>query len=296
MTDCKHDWHFTSDGTMAMRCKKCGQETGPQIVEQAAEQLAQDMMQDALTIGSAWSKGGKRIDPASVFKDHGAIHSCSYHCDRPECIKAQRDELRERLAQPEQEFIKHHGDDEGWSEWVCPDPDDYLISCCDCGLVHQAQFRVAKYAPAPSEECEVVNDPDLQAQFRMRRHAVTKPQPDSWTPEDTAHRAGGLAQPEQPEQEPVAWEDVLGAIARGWAHPENARKPIDVQLAVAIAKEIQDMYTAPPAAQRKPLTEDQIDDIWNRYCDEMGEASINDAYDIVRAIEQAHGIKGKNHG
>jgi len=24
-------------------------------------------------------------------------HSCSYHCDRPECIKAQRDELREHL-------------------------------------------------------------------------------------------------------------------------------------------------------------------------------------------------------
>jgi hypothetical protein len=32
-----------------------------------------------------------------------SIHSCSYYCDRPECIKAQRDELRERLAQPEQE-------------------------------------------------------------------------------------------------------------------------------------------------------------------------------------------------
>lgn len=28
------------------------------------------------------------------------VHSCSYYCDRPECIKAQRDELRERLAQP----------------------------------------------------------------------------------------------------------------------------------------------------------------------------------------------------
>ena len=24
-------------------------------------------------------------------------HSCSYYCDRPECIKAQRDEMRERL-------------------------------------------------------------------------------------------------------------------------------------------------------------------------------------------------------
>jgi len=52
-------------------------------------------------------------------------------------------------------------------------------------------------------------------------------------------------------------------------------------------------YTNPPAAQRQPLTEDQIDDIWNRYCDEMGEASINDAYDIARAIEAAHGIGEK---
>jgi hypothetical protein len=26
------------------------------------------------------------------------IHSCSYYCDKPECIKAQRDELRERLT------------------------------------------------------------------------------------------------------------------------------------------------------------------------------------------------------
>ena len=25
------------------------------------------------------------------------IHSCSYYCDRPECIKQQRDELREQL-------------------------------------------------------------------------------------------------------------------------------------------------------------------------------------------------------
>ncbi len=48
-----------------------------------------------------------------------------------------------------------------------------------------------------------------------------------------------------------------------------------------------------PAAQRQPLTEEQIDDIWNLYCDEMGEASINDAYDIARAIEAAHGITGE---
>jgi hypothetical protein len=72
------------------------------------------------------------------------------------------------------------------------------------------------------------------------------------------------------------------------------------------------LYTTPPAAQpcpyirstaegthhcalaqRQPLTDEEIDDIWNRYCDEMGEASINDAYDIARAIEAAHGIGEK---
>lgn len=29
------------------------------------------------------------------------IHSCSYYCDRPECIKRQRDELRDRLERIE---------------------------------------------------------------------------------------------------------------------------------------------------------------------------------------------------
>ena len=33
------------------------------------------------------------------------VHSCSYYCDRPKCIKAQRDELRDRMAQPEQEPV-----------------------------------------------------------------------------------------------------------------------------------------------------------------------------------------------
>lgn len=27
------------------------------------------------------------------------IHSCSYYCERPECIRAQRDELRDELAE-----------------------------------------------------------------------------------------------------------------------------------------------------------------------------------------------------
>jgi hypothetical protein len=101
MADCKHDWHFVQGLTERLRCLRCGVMTWPKSVEERT----QEMLADVLTIGSAWSKDGERIDPASVFKDHGALHSCSYHCDRAECIKAQRDELRDRLAQPEQEPV-----------------------------------------------------------------------------------------------------------------------------------------------------------------------------------------------
>ena len=101
------------------------------------------------------------------------------------------------LAQPEQEpvFIKHHGDAEGWSEWVCPDPKNYFMKCCDCGLVHEAQFGVVRYkSETERDDCDVVDDPVLQAVFRMRRS-------EEWTADDTAHRAGGMPIA-QPEQEP----------------------------------------------------------------------------------------------
>ncbi len=85
------------------------------------------------------------------------------------------------------------------------------------------------------------------------------------------------------KQEPVAWLSTDSIGERYLCFD----RPLDSDL-------VQSLYTTPPAAQRQPLTDEQIDDIWNRYCDEMGEASINDAYDIARAIEAAHGIKEKN--
>jgi len=30
-----------------------------------------------------------------------SIHTCSYYCERPECIRAQRDELRQAIAEAE---------------------------------------------------------------------------------------------------------------------------------------------------------------------------------------------------
>ena len=32
-------------------------------------------------------------------------------------------------------------DEDGWSEWQHPRPDHYSMACCDCGLVHDMQFK-----------------------------------------------------------------------------------------------------------------------------------------------------------
>jgi hypothetical protein len=77
MTDCKHNWQFTEGGTGTLLCTRCGAVTGPRT----PEQLTQDMLQDVLTIGSAWSKGGERIDPLSVYRDFEP--SFKLHDSRP---------------------------------------------------------------------------------------------------------------------------------------------------------------------------------------------------------------------
>lgn len=101
----------------------------------------------------------------------------------PAEIDGAMDALRERLAQPEpvqcepQEAVT----EDGWCDWVCPKPTGYLMQCCDCGLIHEVDSRVAKYEPRPSEMFEVVNDPDLQVQWRMkRRDDISPKQPRQW--------------------------------------------------------------------------------------------------------------------
>lgn len=41
---------------------------------------------------------GPIAEPAGSRSAAAGIHSCSYFCTRPECIRAQRDELREEAA------------------------------------------------------------------------------------------------------------------------------------------------------------------------------------------------------
>lgn len=179
--------------------------------------------------------------------------------------------IKEALSQPE--FIKHevkNADD--WSEWVCPDSKNYLMKCCDCGLVHEAQFGVVRYkSETEREDCDIVDDPNLQAVFRMRRS-------EEWTPEDTAHRSGGLpmAQPEQHQDWCASLTQMLMSMPPKPA-PCNC-KPKPEYLAFM------------DTPQRKPLTDEEIERNWQFLYDEEGNPP--DHHDFARAIEAEHGIKG----
>lgn len=61
-----------------------------------------------------------------------------------------------------------HGDEDGWSEWVNPAP-GYLMGCCDCGLVHEMEFVILRFADATTSSGDVVQDPALGVAFRAKR-------------------------------------------------------------------------------------------------------------------------------
>jgi hypothetical protein len=56
-------------------------------------------------------------------------------------------------------------------------------------------------------------------------------------------------------QEPVSWESILGAVARGWCYEENANKTMDTELATAIAKEVHALY---PKREWVGLTDEEL--------------------------------------
>ena len=65
--------------------------------------------------------------------------------------------------------------EDGWCNWVCPKPQGYLMQCCDCELIHEVDYRVVRYESEDSEVYEVVDDPNLQAQMRLRRRDDLSP-------------------------------------------------------------------------------------------------------------------------
>jgi hypothetical protein len=60
------------------------------------------------------------------------------------------------------------------------------------------------------------------------------------------------------KQEPVAWESILGAVARGWCYEENANKTMDRELAIAIAKEVQRLYAKDTSTKHVDETPEKV--------------------------------------
>ena len=59
----------------------------------------------------------------------------------------------------------------GWSNWVYPNPTkNYFFKCCDCGLVHEMQFKAFAEVERKRGAFRVVPLPwPIRAMFRARR-------------------------------------------------------------------------------------------------------------------------------
>lgn len=66
-------------------------------------------------------------------------------------------------------YRSHSIGEDGWTNWIQPRHAKYLLRCCDCGLVHEMQFRVVK-----DEAASKLIDPDKVVKglvvFRARRN------------------------------------------------------------------------------------------------------------------------------
>lgn len=102
------------------------------------------------------------------------IHSCSYYCERPDCVKAQRDELRERLAQPEQEPVV----------WMYQDKSTHEVRFQKHmrGFVdHGATYETPLYTTPPRREWVGLT---LEEIFDCTAH-ITRIQKDDWVATDS---------------------------------------------------------------------------------------------------------------
>ena len=85
---------------------------------------------------------------------------------------------------------------------------------------------------------------------------------------------------EAEKQEPVAWQGVHDTTDLYW------RKPVQ--------GDVRPLYTTPPAAQRQPLTNEQIKAIVHSTVEGVTVSESVLFRSVARAIEAAHGIGEKN--
>jgi hypothetical protein len=87
-----------------------------------------------------------------------------------------------------------------------------------------------------------------------------------WCGDEMVHLPNKTFPPQPLQQEPVAWArfSEKGNLLDLLSEPDDGYTPL---------------YTSPP--QRKPLTDDEADELVNRFA----------RYELLRAVEQKHGIK-----
>jgi hypothetical protein len=228
-----------------------------------ALKLALDALKFGLHVGfdesseSQIKKGGKAFDQHS--KAIAAIRTAIAAAENQEAWKTSDTAYRpEGLPQ---DFIKHEVDSfDDWSEWICPDPTQYFMKCCDCGLVHEMQFNVVKYSKG--DECEDFDDPSVQAVFRARRT----------TPPAAQRQWVGLTD----EEIDKTYETQIWDARRSYARAIEAK-----------------LREKNATAQRQPLTDEQIKAVIAKI-DPDEHYLPNALRQLARAIEAAHGIKEKN--
>ena len=62
----------------------------------------------------------------------------------------------------------------GFTRWVNPDMASYLLACCDCGLVHEMQFRAFERTAVRKDgsyRLRVLGPSKYGVRFRARRAA-----------------------------------------------------------------------------------------------------------------------------
>ncbi len=64
--------------------------------------------------------------------------------------------------------------EDGWSEWQFPIHKGYLMQCCDCGLVHEVDFKVVEKIGRIKKDGSWEGEPTKKGKFRvgmkMRRY------------------------------------------------------------------------------------------------------------------------------
>lgn len=68
-------------------------------------------------------------------------------------------------------FKKMHAGRGGWCDWVAPVSKGYLMKCCDCGLVHEMEFKTfAETKQRKNGTFTIVELPwPIRTLFRARR-------------------------------------------------------------------------------------------------------------------------------